>query len=65
MYLARLWFDGNEEGIYTYEEESASGFEWANKNYQRTLKRWYTILNDRRMINVTLQDNRKCSRNIE
>ena len=56
MYLIKLRFDGNEDGIYTYEEETASDIEWAKKKYQRMINRWYSILNERGSINVTLQD---------
>ena len=56
MYLVKLRFDSNEDGIYTYEEETASDFEWATKKYQRMLNRWYTILNERGKINATLDD---------
>ena len=49
-------FDSNEDGVYTYEEETASDFEWATKKYQRMLNRWYTILNERGKINATLDD---------
>ena len=56
MYLLRLRFDGNEDGIYTYEEETASDLEWVNAKRQRMLNRWYSILNERGSIHVTLQD---------
>ena len=56
MYLVKLGFASNEDGIYTYEEETASDFEWATKKYQRMLNRWYTILNERGKINATLDD---------
>ena len=59
MYLVKLRFDSNEDGIYTYEEETASVFEWATKKYQRMLNRWYTILNERGKINATLDIEKK------
>ena len=56
MYLLRLRFDGNEDGIYTYEEETASDLDWANTKRQQMLNRWFCTLNERGSIHATLQD---------
>jgi hypothetical protein len=44
MYKITLFYQSNEPGIYTKEEETATDLHWANVKKERMLTRWFGIL---------------------
>ena len=44
MYLITTVFRSNEKGIYTFEEETASGEIWKIIKYKRSLHKWVKLL---------------------